>query len=708
MKLKFLSKNSALLSSCLLACLALSACQDNQNQTELAEKSKITASKAATSKPAFNSQRPIHYVFSEQQNSEFDLLSAGLSLAQLRSVTPPSLADSEKPSPLELRQLAYYHNIRALMDLSAAGGFKDSYGLAASDKLYGDEFLTYSSDKSGQLEATYLVQIPENFNQQQACLVVSASSGSRGIYGAVGVVGFWALHKGCAVAYTDKGTGSGFYFPQQQAGYDIQGNLVKLALNPSADPNKIWQPPSPKPSNSPNSESALKPSNQDKKQPRVVATKHAHSKSNLEKDWGQFVINATHAGLYFLNQHFPEQNYKPNNTLILAAGISNAGGAALRAVELDRQQLFDAVVVGEPNLAPALNHDLIIADQTSQFITQGKPLLNYNADIALYQGCALLSQHYAKHSFAMYIQFNQAQFAAQCGYLKQHGLISGKDISTQAEQSYQALIKIGLLPQALDFLPVGTSINLWNAINATYFNAYAKADFTQPICGSHFVIDNTKFNAQTQASLFATSSGVPPTAGINIQWPTQISDTDFDLSPVYQSDLCFNKTLKPNLPIAVATDSSAKAKIEASLQQITATGDLQNTPAIIIHGQADGLIHVNHSSRAYLGLNYRKEAAASQLRYYEIENAHHFDAFNALPALQSRYVPLHTYYEQALDLMWQHLTQGKALPASQRVATQTRQLKDGAIEALSMEHTPAISEKPKHPILVDKEKVSIQ
>ena len=56
-----------------------------------------------------------------------------------------------------------------------------------------------------------LVQIPEFFGQngRRPCVVTGPSSGSRGVYGAIGTSGEWGLKKGCAVAYTDKGTGIG-------------------------------------------------------------------------------------------------------------------------------------------------------------------------------------------------------------------------------------------------------------------------------------------------------------------------------------------------------------------------------------------------------------------------------------------------------------------------------------------------------------------
>ena len=53
--------------------------------------------------------------------------------------------------------------------------------------------------------------MPDTFDPAHACIVTATSSGSRGIYGAIGASGEWGLKRGCAVAYTDKGTGNGLH-----------------------------------------------------------------------------------------------------------------------------------------------------------------------------------------------------------------------------------------------------------------------------------------------------------------------------------------------------------------------------------------------------------------------------------------------------------------------------------------------------------------
>jgi hydroxybutyrate-dimer hydrolase len=86
-----------------------------------------------------------------------------------------------------------------------------------------------------------------------------------------------------------------------------------------------------------------------------------------------------------------------------------------------------------------------------------------------------------------------------------------------------------------------------------------------------------------------------------------------------------------------------------------------------VHGRADALVPVNHTSRPYFGMNQLAEGAASRLRYVEVLNAQHFDAFLGLEGYNSRFVPMHYYTQQALNLMWDHLRSGAPLPASQVV-----------------------------------------
>jgi len=129
-----------------------------------------------------------------------DLLSAGLGLDGLRSATAPPL-----PVPVtaeSLRARAVWTNWRGIADLSAGGGYGALYGRLRP--VPGREYSALLRlGGAGQLHRV-MVQVPDDFDIRKRCLLVSASSGSRGIYGAIALAGAWGLNHGCAVAYTDK------------------------------------------------------------------------------------------------------------------------------------------------------------------------------------------------------------------------------------------------------------------------------------------------------------------------------------------------------------------------------------------------------------------------------------------------------------------------------------------------------------------------
>ncbi len=74
-----------------------------------------------------------------------------------------------------------------------------------------------------------MVQIPASFDKNNPCIVTGPSSGSRGVYGAIGTAGDWGLKHGCAVAYTDAGKGTGYQDLAADKVNLIDGRLVSRA-----------------------------------------------------------------------------------------------------------------------------------------------------------------------------------------------------------------------------------------------------------------------------------------------------------------------------------------------------------------------------------------------------------------------------------------------------------------------------------------------
>jgi hydroxybutyrate-dimer hydrolase len=126
------------------------------------------------------------------------------------------------------------------------------------------------------------------------------------------------------------------------------------------------------------------------------------------------------------------------------------------------------------------------------------------------------------------------------------------------------------------------------------------------------------------------------------------------------------------------------------------SANLRGKPALIVHGRSDALIPVSFNSRPYFGMNRLVEGNNSKLSYIEVTNAQHFDSFLGFPGYDARFVPLHWYYIQAMDLMYAHLSAGASLPPSQLVRTTPRGVNGGGTMAnsISSANLPPIRQAP--------------
>src|SRR5260370_28577412 len=129
-------------------------------------------------------------------------------------------------------------NYRGLVDVTADGGFGTFFGAPGHALVAGVELLFAIRTPDGSATTTGLLQIPRGFDPQNPCLVAVASSGSRGIYGALPTAGEWGLRHDCAVVHSDKGTGTGLFDADRGRGVRIDGILT--AAN---DPLISFAPP---------------------------------------------------------------------------------------------------------------------------------------------------------------------------------------------------------------------------------------------------------------------------------------------------------------------------------------------------------------------------------------------------------------------------------------------------------------------------------
>lgn len=656
-----MTKTSLLLSTTLLG-LLVSSCAISGNET--------------TKAPDFLVGDLIRVQYDGKSD---DLLTGGLGVNGLQSPTPPTFQNPDKPSPAELRTYAIYTNYRALSDTTTAGGFGRIYGPNVNNsnpegKVAGVEYLSFMKLTPSHQNVTLMVQIPDHFDAQKPCLITGPSSGSRGIYGAIGTVGEWALKKGCAVAYTDKGTGTGFHYLGLGKTFDIQGQLIDAVT--AGERSSFTLPLTPE----------LKQYNE--KYPHRVATQHAHSGLNDEVNWGQYVLSSIEFAFYVMNKERAQgvPKFTSDNVLVIGSSISQGGHSSLLAAEQDTRGLIDAVAVAEPNLPLPQNKNIAIqiGDQPP-FTNHSLSLYDYSTLLNLYQPCAVLTEDALKAPFGAGANPAAKQvLAAHCGLLHARGLLSAGKLEGQIAQSVTKIRDLGILDETLSLGPVNVAINLWANIVVNYANAYGRFSVTDNLCGLSYAKLNTMGQAVIQntkemAATFAVSGGIAPVAGLSF------SPTELKLPIDYA--LCYRELMMGS--------SDNAQRVQYGITETLHTADLHGKPAIIVHGQSDGLIPVNHASRPYLGLNSLIEGDKSNLHYYEISNAHHFDAFNAFPGFNSRFIPLHHYLSQSLDLMYDHMTKGTALPDSQIVWTNPRQANaNGVVEELDHKHLPEIMQTP--------------
>jgi len=636
-----------------------------------------------------------------------DLLTGGLGKTGLQAAAPPAFADLLNPTSAELRTRAIYNNYRALVDMTTAGGYGVLYGpnidlnggnTLGEGKIAGDEYLAYADKGSGRKNVTMMVQVPASFDPRNPCIVTAVSSGSRGVYGAIGTAGDWGLKRGCAVAYSDKGTGNG--------AHDLQANTVNLIDGVRQSAATAGKASNFTADLSPTALAAFNAAT-----PNRFAFKHAHSQQNPEKDWGKHTLQSIEFAFFVLNEKFGDrQPIKRSNTIVIASSASNGAGAAIAAAEQDKDGLIDGVAVSEPQIQPRQVHGLAIQrGGNPPFIGGGKALYDYFTLANLLQPCARLSPSVADSPGIALV--NATLAANRCASLKAKGVLSASNTTDQANEALAMLRGAGWEPESnlLHASHYGTSAT--PGVTVTYANAYGRSSVADNLCGFSFGATSTvapigvptAIAPAAVAQIFASGNGVPPTGGINIINNNSVGGPLLDGISVSPSSnladlnadgaLCL-RSLFSSAGLTGTARKNAE-RVRQGIEKVLRDGDLRGKPVIIVHGRSDTLVPVNFSSRYYFGLNKLEEGRRSGLHYYEITNAQHFDTFiGLLPGYDTRLVPLHVYLIQALNLMYAHLKSGARLPPSQVVDTVPRGGTPGAAPPITPANVPPIPQSP--------------
>ncbi|CAN7714563.1 D-(-)-3-hydroxybutyrate oligomer hydrolase [Pseudorhodoferax sp. LjRoot39] len=645
----------------------------------------------------------------EYDGSQDDLLTAGLGKTGLAGAAPV-YANATAPRADELRRSAIYNNYRALLDMTAAGGYGVLYGpnvaldgtaSLGEGKVAGGEYIAYSDDGTGRRNVTLMVQVPNSFDAKQACIVTATSSGSRGVYGAISA-GEWALKRGCAVAYTDKGTGA--------APHDLQNDTVPLidgtrAASAAAGTSAAFR-------------AVLTDSERaafNAATPNRFAFKHAHSQQNPEKDWGRFTLQAVQFAFYVLNERLGEraadgtrrQTFTRGNTLVIASSISNGGGAALAAAELDDAGWIDAVAVSEPAVELPADPGVSIRRGATAVPVSAKTLIDFTTYAQVFQSCASLAPSLAGAPYqTTYTGFFGIPAAGRCASLKAKGLLTANDVASQAEEALAKLLGYGWEREAQVLHPSLAAFEVAPAVSVAFANGLSRASVRDRLCGYGYAGTGATgvpeaLSAAVVATMFATGNGVPPQVGMaQLVNENAVGGAARDVFSRSPSTGSFDMNLDGALCLRnlVEGNDAWAQRLKTGVDETRRNGNLRGKPAVIVHGRDDALLPVSHTSRPYVALNRKVEGAASKLSYIEVTNAQHFDSFIGLPAVlpgyDSRYIPLHVYLNHALDAVWANLRNGTALPPSQVVRTVPRGGTPGAAPAITAANVPAIAATP--------------
>jgi hydroxybutyrate-dimer hydrolase len=538
-----------------------------------------------------------------------DLLSAGLGAA-LCDPTPPPVVDPVAPTTAEQRRGAIWSNWRGIADLSGTGG--------AVPSVPGREFHALLRLPGAVQPHRVLLQLPDDFDGDMRCLVVTASSGSRGIYGAIAVAGAWALPRGCAVVYTDKACGCDWFDAAAGLGFALDGTVTAerdaMGFAPTLAPGEP-----------------------------LVAIRHAHSQDNPEADWGRHLKQAAEFGLAMLERALPGQApFRFDTTRVIAVGISNGAAAVLRAAE-DAEPWLSGAVAAAPNLHATEG---------------GRALFDYASEAALWLAAA--SSHPVLDDAPVPVPLVDAgdwqrQQSAAIDALQRSGLLE-PGIRDVAGTAYRHLRAAGWTDAALRGSVPSTALDMWRAAAVAYSSAHGRfAADAHPLGYRMAMTDAAGMprapEAAERAAWWREGTGIVPGAGVGIVDPAGPG------GDVWPGLLALRRLWH-------GSDEAAR-RVQQGVAETAVAPPRAGLPLLLMHGVDDGLIPEAFSSLPYVRAARR---AGRSFGYWRLHGVQHFDAFLACPQLGRRYRPLLPFVHEALDALWQHLQHGAALPGDREVA----------------------------------------
>ncbi|WP_255695843.1 D-(-)-3-hydroxybutyrate oligomer hydrolase [Luteimonas cellulosilyticus] len=348
-----------------------------------------------------------------------------------------------------------------------------------------------------------------------------------------------------------------------------------------------------------------------------VAFPHAHSGDNPEADWGRHVRQAAEFGLQALADACPDAApFTFDNTCVIAVGLSNGGGAVLRAAE--EGDWLDAVVAAAPNVCVAA--------------PGARSLFDYATEAALWMPAAFPHLRDAPHPLPA------AQGVHRGASLHASGVVDGVGTAAQARVAYDQLRAAGWEAPAVQAGALSVRFGLWRAVAAAYASAYGRFAVDAHPCGFRYAALDADgaarpATATERASWWSDAGGIPPGAGIGL-----IESPSGDTDAAFAGLLCLRG-------LQTGGDAAAQ-RVQQGVAGTRAGAPRAGLPIVIVHGDDDGLIPPAFSSAPYVA---QARAAGGEVAYWRIARVQHFDSFLALPECGVRYRPLLPYIYAALD-----------------------------------------------------------
>ncbi|OTQ31317.1 hypothetical protein B6D19_09410 [Gilliamella apicola] len=593
-----------------------------------------------------------------------DLVTAGLGFTPLSTlIIKPTIADPERPTTRELRQLKLNRFIDTKTGEGTLFGFQRKNLTPLFDgRIAGTEVLaTFENNKE---RIGLLVQIPLDFDKNKPCIVAVPSTNSDGLFNAydVQIRGLWGLRHNCAVVYNDKGLGNGIYDITNQYGFAIDGEIKS--------DNLLFEP------KIKNREQYVKT------YPNRYAIKQLHSKQNSEERWGEYVLKSIEFAFHQINTHFSETQgviFDKDNTLVLVYGASDGAGAALKAGELDKNNMIKGIVAVNPQIAPYSETIPVTVKVGEKPPTKIEYLsiAEYSTYASLYIPCAVPAIISSNKDINLPFADNYTYAQNRCDALKKAQLL----IHGTPKEALEKLRQYGWTPEMDRQLPY-FYFKETVALPYQYISAYGRYDVIEDMCNYSV--------ASTQKNPILYVGKVEPLSEIEFQqlWglangqlPVWLGDESTMLALVNNQDMH-----SPRRDFYSSSDSKAEidynskgaiclynklkdTRVKNGMKQVSASANLNGIKTFIIHGRNNVKQLPNYTSRAYVALNSKVEGNNSQLRYIEVKNSSYLEG---KPPFDNSLVSIDYYGEDAMEWLWANLTNNATLPDSQVIHAKPR------------------------------------